>query len=101
MVGDIGQPTHLHYDMFYFYTSGLLLIGVCWVLRYCCVCSMCCHSIIPICLWYDIIDITRLLHMIYVLWLVLYGNSSRAVAAIWLCTLCDRYSITFILPAFL
>ena len=28
MVGDIGQPTHLHYDMFYFYTSGLLLIGL-------------------------------------------------------------------------
>ena len=39
--------------------------------------------------------------MIYVLWLVLDGNSSRAVAAIWLCTLCDRYSITYILPAFL
>ena len=39
--------------------------------------------------------------MIYVLWLVLDGNSSRAVAAIWLCTLCDRYSITCILPAFL
>ena len=47
------------------------------------------------CLWYDIIDITRLLHMIYVSWLVLDGNSSRAVAAIWLCTLCDRYSISF------
>ena len=28
MVGDIGKPTHLHYDMFYFYTSGFLLIGV-------------------------------------------------------------------------
>ena len=39
--------------------------------------------------------------MIYVLWLVLHGNSGRAVAAIWLCTICDRYSITFILPAFL
>ena len=78
MVGDIGQPTHLHYDMFYFYTSGYFLLA----LDYCCICSMCCHSIIPICLWYDIIDITRLLHMIYVLWLVLDGNSSRAVAAI-------------------
>ena len=30
MVGDIGQPTHLHYDMFYFYASGFLLIGVCF-----------------------------------------------------------------------
>ena len=49
------------------------------------------------CLWYDIIEITRLLHMIYVLWLVLDGNSSRAVAAIWLYTLCDRYSITSML----
>ena len=39
--------------------------------------------------------------MIYVLWLVLYGNSGRAVSAIWLCTLCDRYTITYILPAFL
>ena len=58
-------------------------------------------SIVLVCLWYVIIDITRLLHMIYVLWLVLHGNSGRAVAAIWLCTLCDRYSITFILPAFL
>ena len=29
-----------------------------------------------------LIDITRLLHMIYVLWLVLHGNSGRAVAAI-------------------
>ena len=38
--------------------------------------------------------------MIYVLWLVLDGNSSRAVAAIWLYTLCDRYSITSILPVF-
>ena len=35
--------------------------------------------------------------MIYVLWLVLDGNSGRAVAAIWLCTLCDRYPITFYL----
>ena len=26
MVGDIGQPTHLHYDMFYFYTSGHFLL---------------------------------------------------------------------------
>ena len=26
MVGDIGQPSHLHYDMFYFYnTSGYFL----------------------------------------------------------------------------
>ena len=58
-------------------------------------------SIILVCLWYDIIDITRLLHMIYVLWLVLDGNSGRAVTAIWLCTLCDRYPITYILPAFL
>ena len=52
------------------------------------------------CLWYDIIEITRLLHMIYVLWLVLDGNSSRAVAAIWLYTFCDRYSMTSILPVF-
>ena len=52
------------------------------------------------CLWYDIIEITRLLHMIYVLWLVLDGNSSRAVAAIWLYTLCDRYPITSVLPVF-
>ena len=57
--------------------------------------------LVLVCLWYDIIDITGLLHMIYVLWLVLHGNSGRAVAAIWLCTICDRYSITFILPAFL
>ena len=46
-------------------------------------------------------EITRLLHMIYVSWLVLDGNTSRAVAAMWLYTLCDRYSITYILPAFL
>ena len=38
--------------------------------------------------------------MIYVSWLVLDGNSSRAVAAIWLYTLCDRCSITSILPVF-
>ena len=60
-----------------------------------------CDSITLVCLWYDIIDITRLLHMIYVLWLVLHGNSGRAVAAIWLYTLCDRYSITYVLPALL
>ena len=54
-----------------------------------------------VCLWCDIIDITRLLHMIYVLWLVLHGNSGRAVAAIWLYTLCDRYSMSYVLPAFL
>ena len=35
-----------------------------------------------VCLWYVIIDITRLLHMIYVLLLVLYGISGRAFAAI-------------------
>ena len=58
-------------------------------------------TMVLVCLWYDIIDITRLLHMIYVLWLVLHGNSSRAVAAIWLCTLCDRYSITLIFTCIL
>ena len=31
-----------------------------------------------VCLWYDIIDITRLLHMIYVVLLVLHGISGRA-----------------------
>ena len=58
-------------------------------------------SITLVCLWYDIIDITRLLHRIYVLWLVLHGNSGRAVAAIWLYTLCDRYSMIYVLPALL
>ena len=48
-----------------------------------------------VCLWYDIIDITRLLHMIYVVLLVLHGISGRAFAAIWCCTLCDRYAIIF------
>ena len=38
---------------------------------------MCYHYFISVCLWYDIIDITRLLRMIYVLRLVLDGNSSR------------------------
>ena len=33
-----------------------------------------------VCLWYDIIDITRLLHMIYVVLLVLHGISGRAFA---------------------
>ena len=32
MVGDIGQPTHLHYDMFYFYilpvTSYRCMLGI-------------------------------------------------------------------------
>ena len=32
MVGDIGQPSHLHYDMFYFYilpvTSYWCMLGV-------------------------------------------------------------------------
>ena len=53
------------------------------------------------CYYVHILDITRLLHMIYVLWLVLHGNSGRVVTAIWLYTLCDRYSITYVLPAFL
>ena len=79
MVGDIGQPSYLHYEMFYFSILPVTSYGV---LHYCCVCSMCYHSIIPICLWYDIIVITRLLRMIYVLWLVLDGNSSGAVTAI-------------------
>ena len=35
-----------------------------------------------VCLWYDIIDITRLLHMLYVVLLVLHGISGRAFAAI-------------------
>ena len=35
-----------------------------------------------VCLWYDIIDVTRLLHMIYVVLLVLHGISGRAFAAI-------------------
>ena len=35
-----------------------------------------------VCLWYDIIDITRLLHMLYVVFLVLHGISSRAFTAI-------------------
>ena len=89
MVGDIGQPSHLHYEMFYFYILPVTSYGVCYcfstfklLLHYCCVCSMCYHSIIPICLWYDSIVITRLLRMIYVLWLVLDGNSSGAVTAI-------------------
>ena len=47
------------------------------MLHDCCICSMCYHYIISVCLWYDIIDITRLLRMIYVLWLMLDGNSSR------------------------
>ena len=34
------------------------------------------------CLWYDIIDVTRLLHMIYVVLLVLHSISGRAFAAI-------------------
>ena len=38
---------------------------------------MCYHYFISVCLWYDIIDITRLLRMIYVLWLVFDGNSCR------------------------
>ena len=37
MVGDIGQPTHLHYDMFYFYilpvTSYWCMLGVTLLLR--------------------------------------------------------------------
>ena len=37
--------------------------------------------------------------MIYVLWLVLHGNSGGAVAAIWLYTFCDRYSMSYVLPA--
>ena len=53
-----------------------------------------------VCLWYDIIDITRLLHMLYVVLLVLHGISGRAFAAIWYCTLCDRYAIVIFLPAF-
>ena len=53
-----------------------------------------------VCLWYDIIDITRLLHMLYVVFLVLHGISSRAFTAIWYYTLCDRYAITMFLPAF-
>ena len=52
------------------------------MLHDCCVCSMCYHYIISVCLWYDVIDITRLLRMIYVLWLVLDGNSSREGFAI-------------------
>ena len=39
--------------------------------------------------------------MLYVVLLVLHGISSRAVAAIWYCTLCDRYAITMFLPGFL
>ena len=77
MVGDIGQPSHLRYDMCYFYVLPVTSYGVCSILHYCCVCSMCYYSIILVCLWYDIIDITRLIRMIYVLWLVLDGNSSR------------------------
>ena len=48
-----------------------------------------------------IIDVTRLLHMLYVVLLVLHGISSRAFTAIWYCTLCDRYAIIVFLPAFL
>ena len=82
MVEDIGQPSHLRYDMCYFYVLPVTSYGVWSILHYCCVCSMCYYSIILVCLWYDIIDITRLLRMIYVLWLVLDGNSGRAVTAI-------------------
>ena len=57
---------------------------------------MCYHSIISVCLWYDIIVITRLLRMIYVLWLVLDGNSSREGLLLSSYEhLCDRYSIYF------
>ena len=37
MVGDIGQPSHLHYDMFYFYilpvTSCWCMLGITLLLR--------------------------------------------------------------------
>ena len=38
--------------------------------------------LVGVCLWYDIIDVTRLLHMLYVVLLVLHGISGRAFAAI-------------------
>ena len=65
------------------------------MLHDCCICSMCYHYIISIFLWYDIIVVTRLLRMIYVLWLVLDGNSSREDSLLLSSYehLCDRYSI--------
>ena len=78
MVGDIGQTSHLYYYMFLcLYACQYTYHRICSMLHDCCECSMCYHYIISVCLWYDIIDITRLLRMIYVLWLVLDGNSSR------------------------
>ena len=57
MVGDIGQPTHLHYDMFLFLYDRISSYKCMLVL-------------------------TRLLHMLYVVLLVLHGISGRAFAAI-------------------
>ena len=47
------------------------------MLHDCCICSMCYCYIMSVCLWYDIIDVTRLLRMIYVLWLVLDDGITR------------------------
>ena len=52
MVGDIGQPSHLHYDMFYLYilpfTSYWCMLGITLLLRMLYVMSFCYTSMLMV-----------------------------------------------------
>ena len=82
MVGDIGQPSHLHYDVLFLCTSGYFLwcmLGITLLLHMLYVLSF--HYINMLMVRYYSYY-TVVTYMIYVLWLVLDGNSSGAVTAI-------------------